>query len=343
MDESTATPEPTAASESARISWARLLVTVGGLGLAAYLVVAHGWSDVASALQSVGAAGLAAITLYHAVPTLLCGLAWWVLLRPHVREDWRLFAWLRWIRDGTDGVVPVLPAAGEFVATRILRLRGTPFAGAGIIVDLTAELLGQLLFAMLGFALLFEMHPASRYLPWIALGIAIMTVQFVGFLVAQKRGFFRLVQRPLDWLKRRARAPESQADRTLQDQILRLHAHRGAFLGSLVLHLIAWVVGAMEAWIGLRLMGHPLTVPQVLVIESLMAATRSFTFFIPLDAGVQEGAYVLVGSLVGLPAGLALAVSLLKRARDVVKGLPALLAWQLIERRKIRRAAAAIN
>lgn len=325
------------------MSWARLGIAVAGLGLAAYLVAHHGWGDVVSALQAVGWTGLGAIALYHAFPTLLCGLAWWVLVRPHVNEEALLFVWLRWIRDGTDGVVPVLPAAGEFVATRILRLRGTPFAGAGIIVDLTAELLGQLLFATLGFALLTLTHPASRYGPWIAVGLAIMTVQFVGFLIAQKKGFFGLVQRPLDWIRRRGRAPESQADRTLQDHILKLHAHRGAFLGSLLLHLVAWVVGALEAWIGLRLMGHPLGVADVLIMESLIAATRSFTFFIPLDAGVQEGAYVLVGSLVGLPAGLALAVSLLKRARDVVKGVPALLAWQLTERRSLRRPAAAVD
>ena len=343
MDESPALPDQSPAAESGRASLGRLLITLAGLGLGAYLVIDHGWSDVASALRSVGWTGLAAITAFHALPTLLCGLAWWVLLRPHVDEHWSVFAWLRWIRDGTDGVVPVLPAAGEFVATRILRLRGTRFAGAGIIVDLTAELLGQLLFATLGFALLMATHPHSRYLPWIAVGLGIMTVQFVGFFIAQRNGFFQLVQRPLDWIRRRRRSPESQADRTLQDHILELHAHYGAFLGSLLLHLVAWVVGALEAWIGLRLMGHPLSVAGVLVLESLIAATRSFTFFIPLDAGVQEGAYVLVGSLVGLPAGLALAVSLLKRARDVVKGLPALFAWQLIERRRLRRPAAAVD
>ncbi|MGH8296360.1 MAG: hypothetical protein ACRETZ_12840 [Steroidobacteraceae bacterium] len=86
-------------------------------------------------------------------------------------------------------------------------------------------------------------------------------------------------------------------------------------------------------------MGHPLGVAGVLVIESLVSATRSVTFFVPLNAGVQEGAYILVGSLLGLPAGLALAVSLVKRARDLIKGVPAMLAWQLIERRQLRRAS----
>ena len=323
------------------------MITLVGLGLGAYLVINHGWHDVLSALRAVGWGGLTAITLFHALPTFLCGLAWWVLLRPHLADGWLPYFWLRWIRDGTDGVIPILPVSGELVATRILNLRGTAFAGAGVIVDVTAELFGQLLFAVLGFALLIATRPASHYRAWIGLGIAVMVVQFGGFYIAQKKGLFRLIERPLDWIKRRRRAAEpepaeSDADRTLHEQILQIHARHWIFIGSVVLHLVAWVAGALEAWIALRLMGHPLGVASVLVIESLVCATRSVTFFVPLNAGVQEAAYVLVGSLIGLPAGLALAISLIKRARDMLKGLPALLVWQLIERRGLRRAAGGV-
>ena len=345
MDESPpiADPTPAAAGRVSSVSLGRLLVTLAGLGLGAYLVIGHGWSDILLALQSVGLPGLGAITLFHALPTLLCGLAWWLLLRPSLQDKWLRYFWLRWIRDGTDGVVPILPVSGELIATRILKLRGIPFAGAGIVVDVTAELFGQLLFAILGLLLLVADRPAPHELAWVALGIGVMTVQFGGFFIAQKKGLFRLIERPFEWIRRRrgqAPAPApSAADRTLHDQILQIHAHRRTFLQSVLLHLIAWVVGAMEAWIGLRLMGHALGVGRVLVIESLVTASRSITFFVPLNAGVQEGAYVLVGSLVGLPASPALAVSLLKRARDLIKGVPAVMVWQYIERREVRRAA----
>jgi putative membrane protein len=327
------------AADATRIRLGRLLITLAGLGLGAYLVAEHGWNEVLRGLQTVGWLGLGGITLFHALPTLLCGIAWWLLLRPLLHADWFLFVWLRWIRDGTDGVVPILPVTGELIATRILRLRGTPFAGAGIVVDVTTELLGQLLFAALGFALLIANHPAAHDRAWIVLGLGIMSVQFGGFLIAQKRGLFRLIERPFDWIRRRRR-PESEAERTLHEQILQVHGHPSAFLAALLVHLVAWMVGALEAWIALRLMGHPLGVADVLVLESLVCATRSILFFVPLAAGVQEGAYVLVGSLVGLPAGLALAVSLVKRARDLLKGVPAVLLWQLIERQAARRGAA---
>ncbi|HET9106533.1 MAG TPA: lysylphosphatidylglycerol synthase domain-containing protein [Steroidobacteraceae bacterium] len=345
MEEPVPSPEQIGATDSDDVSWGRVLITLAGLGLGAYLVVEHGWIEVLRALQEVGWPGLAAITLFHVLPTLVCGLAWWNLLRPHLDERWPLFVWLRWIRDGTDGVVPILPVSGELIATRLLRLRGTAMAGAGVIVDVTTELLAQLLFAVLGFALLVTTHRDSHHLSWIVLGLGVMTVQFGGFLIAQRKGLFRLLERPFDWIRRRWRgadteAPEEvSAERTLHDQILQLHANHRAFFGSILLHLAAWIIGALEAWIALRLMGHPLDVPDVLVLESLVTAIRSIIFFVPLAAGVQEAGYVLVGGLLGLPAGIALAVSLVKRARDLIKGVPAVLLWQLLERRAARRTA----
>jgi putative membrane protein len=320
------------------MKWGRLLVAFGGLAIAGYLVAQEGFGDVAHALQLAGWAGLGAITLFHAIPTVLCGIAWALLLRRHEAGGWFLFTWVRWIRDGIDGVLPVLPVSGELVGTRILALRGVELAGASVVVDLTAELLSQVLFAVIGLVLLMATHPEAPYQLWIALGIGVMALQFTGFLVAQRKGLFRLIERPLDWLRRHRRQARSDAERTLHDRILSLYGDGPAFAGCILLHLLAWLIGGLETWIGLWFMGHPLGVAEVLAIEGLVYALRSVTFFIPLGAGVQEGGYVLIGGLLGLPSDLALAVSLLKRGRDLAIGLPALLLWQIIEGHAFRRA-----
>jgi hypothetical protein len=44
---------------------------------------------------------------------------------------------------------------------------------------------------------------------------------------------------------------------------------------------------------------------------------------------------VLFGALLGLPADLALAVSLAKRVRELALGLPGLAAWQWVEGRRL--------
>jgi len=92
--------------------------------------------------------------------------------------------------------------------------------------------------------------------------------------------------------------------------------------------------------VALRLADRPLDFAIVLVIESLLYAIRTVAFAIPNAVGVQEGAYILLGGAFGLTPEMALALSLLKRARDLAIGLPALGAWQAIEGGRLWRRLA---
>jgi hypothetical protein len=59
---------------------------------------------------------------------------------------------------------------------------------------------------------------------------------------------------------------------------------------------------------------------------------------------VQEGAYVLLAPLFGLSPSAALALSLLKRGRDIAIAVPVLLSWQALEiRRPLRRRRAMLT
>ena len=73
---------------------------------------------------------------------------------------------------------------------------------------------------------------------------------------------------------------------------------------------------------------------QELALEALLCTLRSIAAFVPAALGVQEAGYAMLAPLFGLPAELGLAVSLLKRAREIVIGVPALIYWQVIESRK---------
>ena len=112
---------------------------------------------------------------------------------------------------------------------------------------------------------------------------------------------------------------------------MRTYQRRAGLWAGFSLHLACWIAGALEAWIALRLAGAPLSFKTVLVIESLLYAVRTFAFAIPNAVGVQEAAYVLIGANFGLAPEMALALSLLKRARDLTIGLPALGVWQIVE------------
>jgi uncharacterized membrane protein YbhN (UPF0104 family) len=118
---------------------------------------------------------------------------------------------------------------------------------------------------------------------------------------------------------------------SISEALARIHAARGRLALATALHLIEWLATGAEAWIALRLMNVHLSFAAATGIEGLLYAVRSVAFMVPLAAGVQEGGYLLVGAAFGLPPDQALALSLLKRGRDLALGVPPLLGWQVLE------------
>jgi hypothetical protein len=102
-------------------------------------------------------------------------------------------------------------------------------------------------------------------------------------------------------------------------------------MGSGVAHLIGWLVGVAEVLIVLRCMGLPVTVGEALVIESLMQAVRGAAFAVPSSLGAQEAGLILLCGMFQIPPDQALALSFVKRAADVVVGVPGLVALQILE------------
>lgn len=60
-------------------------------------------------------------------------------------------------------------------------------------------------------------------------------------------------------------------------------------------------------------------------------AVRSAGFAVPGALGVQEGGFILVGGLFGVGPDLALALSMVKRLRELIVGCSGLLLWQWSE------------
>jgi len=79
--------------------------------------------------------------------------------------------------------------------------------------------------------------------------------------------------------------------------------------------------------------GGQISLTDALALEALLCTLRSIAAFVPAALGVQEAGYAMLAPLFGLPAEMGLAVSLLKRAREIVIGIPALIYWQMVEGR----------
>ena len=99
------------------------------------------------------------------------------------------------------------------------------------------------------------------------------------------------------------------------------------------LQFVALVSAAFEIWWALRLFDHPISAASSIMLEGLTQAVRHLAFIVPAGLGVQEAALVLFGHALGIGTELALAVSAVKRLREVLCGVPPLLSWQLEARR----------
>jgi len=102
------------------------------------------------------------------------------------------------------------------------------------------------------------------------------------------------------------------------------------------LMLLSYLLGTFETWFALYLFGHPVSLQAALAIEALTQATRHASFLVPAGLGVQEAAVLLFGHLAGVGGEVALSLALVKRMRELMIGVPALLSWQWFEVRRLK-------
>lgn len=309
-----------------------ILAAVMGLALAAYLVFYVGIARVVSAIATAGWGGFVVLCLYGAALFALLGTAWFVLVPAREKANPATFIWGRAVRDCAGEVLPFSQVGGMVIGARAVMLRhiSGPLAFASTLVDVTVETVAQIAFVLAGFAILMTRVPPSAASSGLARGLAIgLSAAAVGaalFVVLQRRSFKRIVR----WMSRLL--PETAAKAgAVQRSFTTIYSAPWRLLLALVIHLAAWVATAVWAWLAIRFIGRRLSFPSVLAIEAILYGIRSVAVFVPAAIGVQEAAYALLGPLFGLPASAALAVSLLKRARDIALSVPVLLSWQIAE------------
>jgi putative membrane protein len=315
---------------------------MAGLALIGVLVGYFGADAVIRSLIAIGWAGFATICLIHLVLIAVMGMAWWALL-PGTRL-W-ISIWGRLVRDAASEVLPLSQVGGYVLGARAIALTGVPGTGAAAstIVDVSLEFIAQIAFTGLALAWLIRLWPEAPVALPVATGLAAAAILAAGLLVAQRRGFGSIdrVAGILGraWLEKTAAIGAA----ALHAAIGEIYRRRSRLCASFVLHLVCWIAATVEIWLALRFAGAPLDFGVVLVIEGLLYAVRSVAFAVPNAVGVQEGAYIMLGGSFGLTPEIALALSLLKRARDLALGLPVLGVCQLLEGRRLWRRVAVLE
>ena len=312
---------------------------IGGLALATILVLSWGVGTIWHSATALGLEGFGFVVGFHIVSILLMGCAWWMLGRQRVDAKPSRFIWGRLIRDSASEALPLSQVGGFVVGARALTVAGVSgaFAAASTVVDVTLELFAQIAYTIIGLLLLEWLRPDNAIVTPVLVGVVIMAVAAAIFFAIQARGA-GFVERSSIRLARQFLGRDIGEVGAVQAGIRDLQGRRSRLLLVASIHLACWLLNGVETWLTFRLMGLAVTLPAALAVDSVIYAMRSAAFMVPNALGVQEGALVLLGLLFGVTPGASLALSLIKRARDLVIGIPALLVWQAIEARHVWRS-----
>jgi glycosyltransferase 2 family protein len=312
-----------------------IIAALIGFAVALWLLVHVGFMAVFGAIASVGIGGFALICLYGLCVVALMGSGWFALMPDHRLRNLVTCIIGRQTRDSAGDVLPFSQFGGMVIGGRVIVLRGiaAPLAYASLVADVTTELMGQIAFITIGIGLCITQLRASAamapYVNSLLFGTVLLVPGIVAFVFLQKRGSVfaeRLAMRFLPAAVKQT-AAFGAAMKKMYDSPARLAA-------SSTIHLFSWLASSGVVWLSVRLIGGHMSFFSAIAIEALLAALRSATVFVPSAIGVQEAGYAALMPLFGLGPEVGLAVSLLRRARDIVIGVPVLLAWQAMEGRR---------
>jgi putative membrane protein len=316
-----------------------------GVLLFAGVLISQGLTAVFATLAVAGW-GLFLVALIHVAPLVLDAASIRVMFdKTKVRSTLWDAILARWVGESANSFLPAGPIGGPVVMSRYFAQRGMSMreAAAGVTVSTTLQALAQMVFALMGVAMLGAHAASSEHALRTPLLVAggVLAFCLTGFYLAQRNGLFGKLARLLArfWGRRDWSKLTSQAD-AIDHAVQDAYGRRGRAAASFFLSLAGWVIGIAEVYVVLQLLRFPVSWSDSLLLESLGQAIRAAGFAIPGSLGVQEGGYLLLAPLAALRPETALALSLAKRAREVILGVPGLLYLHFSERGWRRRLVA---
>ena len=316
----------------------------GLLGLALLVgLVIH--SDVPAMVHIWRQAGAPLLWLvpYRVIFFALYAVGWRALLRPFDPAGRARFGYVLWVttvREAVDRLLPVASVGGGVVGVRLMRSRGLAVVpvSATVIVEILLTLIALYVFGALATLILLHSGVDSNHHEVIAVLALSLPIPLGSLLLLRYGSVFQRLER---FLGPMVGLTGSDAGVALDTDLRACLARLGTLSVAGVLQFVALVSASVEIWWALRLFGHPISGASAVMLEGLTQALRHLAFIVPAGLGVQEGVLVLFGHAMGVSTELALAVSAVKRLREILCGVPPLLWWQWLESRTLGRHAGA--
>lgn len=323
-----------------KVTYAGLAI---GLAVLVLLLAWRGVGDVAAILAGSGW-NLLLLPLAWLPVFLMFARSWQVLFEPGAAPSFQTIFGATWIGRSVNNLLPVAQLGGEVVRARVLALWGTDGvdAAATVLVDKTVQALAALSFGVFGVVLLFALSLAGASAVDLALpvlgGLVLVAAGVAGFVAVQRAGLFGFAARAASTLGK-GDFWEGLVDRAddVDNRVRAVYGRPSRVVRGYAWRMTGLFVQAGEVWLAAYLLGHPIGIVEALMIKALASAISDAAFVVPNGYGVQEGAYVVLGGLMGLAPEFMLALSLATRLRELVFDVPGLVLWQHAEGRRFFR------
>jgi len=313
---------------------------------AAFIALLVYVADVEQIIESAAVIGwgFALVLMIRVVVLVVDSQSWRCLLDRHLRLGLRDATIQRWVGESVSTMLPFAAIGGELARVRVIMLSGMTgaLAFASVIMDGVVALVSQFIFLCLGISLFAQTAAGTETVNQsILVGGAAMLIAVVLLWVPIRGGALgRLANVLKTDLSNDRVLGFADAMGSVDRHITEIADQSAAMAKSIVWRLFGWLLGSAEIWLILYLVGHPISIADALVIDSLTAVVRAAFFFIPGGLVVQEGAMLAVGAALGASSDAILIAAVIKRAREIFFSIPGLLAWELLETRKLHRSSA---
>lgn len=303
--------------------WRGWLLTIG-VALLAILLATHGAGAVREIVGQVGWQAVLVVAA-HLPVTFLATVGWQVLLPPDRRPPLSFLFRVRLIKEAVNALLPVAQVGGDVVRAKLSVRNGLTLAEAtaSCVVDVLAGTVGLVLFVLASLVVaMATLHDPRLAQAGLALIGVVATIVLAAFLAHKAGVHRRLGQFSQRWTAIASRVGE------LGEAFRGIGRQRANLFASWAWHMAAWVAGAFETYVSMWALGLNPTVLQALIVEGLAQTAKVVGFAIPGALGVQEGGYLLLGGALGLTSDQALALSLLRRLRELTLGGIGLVLWR---------------
>lgn len=316
-------------------TWRVLVIAAGVVGGAVFVgLLLHYNARELGAGVAAARWWIAAIIAAHFLPLLLDTLAWRAVLPAGLSLGALLP--LRWAGEGVSTLLPATAVGGDVVRARLAGWRiGMAPAAAGVLGDVTVGVVTQIGLTLSGVLLLVYVTGRADIAGPAAAGAGLAALALLGFYAVQRYGVVRIIQ-GLSRRLARSTAWTALLERgaALDEALRDIYARPRGLLACAGWTVLSWAFAAAEVWLALWAIGQPRGYADAWILEMIGQGVRSALFLVPAALGVQEGGYVVVGTLLGLPPEASMKLALIRRVREIAIGVPGLLIWHLQESRR---------